>query len=147
MLILQAKTSVRTAASLSVPVIRWQRRDTLHPGADDPAFTELARTRALKMPYYRTLISVCNWFLGSVVFIIASWPVASRSAPFVLVASALGATATAIIGTTRTAIVGLLLTGLHCGGIARLAVLTNFEDFSAANPHFDADTTVRSDGG
>ncbi|BBX84939.1 adenylate cyclase [Mycolicibacterium aubagnense] len=83
---------------LLIPVIRWQRRDTLHPGADDPAFTELARTRALKMPYYRTLISVGNWFLGSVVFIIASWPVASRSAPFVLVASALGATATAIIG-------------------------------------------------
>ena len=83
---------------LLIPVIRWQRRDTLHPGADDPAFTELARTRALKMPYYRTMISVANWFIGSVVFIIASWPVASRSAPFVLVASALGATATAIIG-------------------------------------------------
>ncbi|WP_029105111.1 adenylate/guanylate cyclase domain-containing protein [Mycobacterium sp. 360MFTsu5.1] len=83
---------------LLIPVIRWQRRDTLHGDADDPAFTELARTRALKMPYYRTLISVGNWFLGSVVFIIASWPVASRSAPFVAVASALGATATAIIG-------------------------------------------------
>lgn len=82
---------------LLIPVIRWQRRDTLH-GDADPAFTELARTRALKMPYYRTLISVGNWFLGSVVFIIASWPVASRSAPFVAVASALGATATAIIG-------------------------------------------------
>lgn len=83
---------------LLIPVIRWQRRDTLHGDTDDPAFTELARTRALKMPYYRTLISVGNWFLGSVVFIIASWPVASRSAPFVAVASALGATATAIIG-------------------------------------------------
>jgi len=83
---------------LLIPVIRWQRRDTLHGDAADPAFTELARTRALKMPYYRTLISVGNWFLGSVVFIIASWPVASRSAPFVAVASALGATATAIIG-------------------------------------------------
>lgn len=83
---------------LLIPVIRWQRRDTLHGDADDPEFTELARTRALKMPYYRTLISVGNWFLGSVVFIIASWPVASRSAPFVAVASALGATATAIIG-------------------------------------------------
>ncbi|MUM32114.1 HAMP domain-containing protein, partial [Mycolicibacterium sp. CBMA 361] len=83
---------------LLIPVIRWQRRDTLHGGTDDPAFTELARTRALKMPYYRTLISAGNWFLGSVVFIIASWPVASRSAPFVAVASALGATATAIIG-------------------------------------------------
>jgi adenylate cyclase len=83
---------------LLIPVIRWQRRDTLHGDTADPAFTELARTRALKMPYYRTLISVGNWFLGSVVFIIASWPVASRSAPFVAVASALGATATAIIG-------------------------------------------------
>ena len=83
---------------LLIPVIRWQRRDTLHGDAVDPVFTELARTRALKMPYYRTLISVGNWFLGSVVFIIASWPVASRSAPFVAVASALGATATAIIG-------------------------------------------------
>lgn len=83
---------------LLIPVIRWQRRDTLHGDATDAAFTELARTRALKMPYYRTLISVGNWFLGSVVFIIASWPVASRSAPFVAVASALGATATAIIG-------------------------------------------------
>lgn len=84
---------------LLIPVIRWQRRDTLHGDADDPAFTELARTRALKMPlFHRTLISVRNWFLGSVVFIIASWPVASRSAPFVAVASALGATATAIIG-------------------------------------------------
>lgn len=83
---------------LLIPVIRWQRRDTLHGDATDAAFTELARTRTLKMPYYRTLISVGNWFLGSVVFIIASWPVASRSAPFVAVASALGATATAIIG-------------------------------------------------
>jgi len=43
-------------------------------------------------------ISVSNWLLGSVVFIVASWPVASKSAPVVAVATALGATATAIIG-------------------------------------------------
>jgi adenylate cyclase len=82
---------------LLIPVIRWQRRDTLQVD-DDPAITEQARVRALKMPFYRTMISVANWLMGSVVFIIASWPVASRSAPVVAVASALGATATAIIG-------------------------------------------------
>ena len=82
---------------LLIPVMRWQRRDTLL-GDRDPASTEMARTRALKMPFYRSLISVTNWCLGSVVFIVASWPVASRSAPVVAVATALGATATAIIG-------------------------------------------------
>ncbi|MEZ0051341.1 adenylate cyclase [Mycobacterium sp. MAA66] len=83
---------------LLFPVIRWQRRDTLQADAEDSAFTELARTRALRMPFYRTLISVLNWSMGSVVFIIASWPVASKTAPVVAVATALGATATAIIG-------------------------------------------------
>ncbi|MGV0790448.1 adenylate/guanylate cyclase domain-containing protein [Mycolicibacterium sp. XJ1819] len=82
---------------LLIPVIRWQRRDTLLADGD-PAITELARARALRMPYYRTAISATNWLLGSVVFIVASWPVASKSAPVVAVASALGATATAIIG-------------------------------------------------
>jgi len=82
---------------LLIPIIRWQRRDSLL-GATDPAVTELARVRALRMPYYRSVISVSNWFLGSVVFIVASWPVASHSAPVVAVATALGATATAIIG-------------------------------------------------
>ncbi|WP_319455150.1 MULTISPECIES: adenylate/guanylate cyclase domain-containing protein [unclassified Mycobacterium] len=82
---------------LLIPVIRWQRRDTL-PGGGDSAVTELARVRALKMPFYRSVINVANWFLGSVVFIVASWPVASNSAPVVAVATALGATATAIIG-------------------------------------------------
>lgn len=85
------------ALRLLIPVIRWQRRDTLLTKSD-PAITELARVRALKMPFYRTLISVTNWLLGSIVFIVASWPVASKSAPVVLVATALGATATAIIG-------------------------------------------------
>ena len=82
---------------LLIPVIRWQRRDTLLTQRD-PAVTELARTRALRMPFYRTIISVTNWCLGSIVFIVASWPVASQSAPVVAVATALGATATAIIG-------------------------------------------------
>ena len=65
---------------LLIPVMRWQRRDTLL-GERDPATTEMARTRALKMPFYRSVISVTNWLLGSVVFIVASWPVASKSAP------------------------------------------------------------------
>ena len=82
---------------LLIPVFRWQRRDTLLTQRD-PAVTELARTRALRMPFYRTVISVTNWCLGSIVFIVASWPVASQSAPVVAVATALGATATAIIG-------------------------------------------------
>jgi adenylate cyclase len=82
---------------LLIPVIRWQRGDALL-GDGDPAITELARVRALKMPLYRSVISVANWCLGSVVFIVASWPVASHSAPVVAVATALGATATAIIG-------------------------------------------------
>ncbi|MCT7661764.1 adenylate/guanylate cyclase domain-containing protein [Mycobacterium deserti] len=80
-----------------LPVMRWQRRDMLLRDRD-PADTEVARTRALRMPYYRTVISVMNWMLGSIVFIVASWPVASKSAPVVAVATGLGATATAIIG-------------------------------------------------
>lgn len=82
---------------LLIPVMRWQRRDMLL-GDRDPTETEVARSRALKMPFYRSLINATNWFLGSVVFIVASWPVASRSAPVVAVATGLGATATAIIG-------------------------------------------------
>jgi adenylate cyclase len=82
---------------LLIPVMRWQRRDSLFVDSE-PAATELARTRALKMPFYRSLISVVNWCLGSIVFIVASWPVASHAAPVVAVATALGATATAIIG-------------------------------------------------
>jgi adenylate cyclase len=82
---------------LLIPVIRWQRRDTLLADGD-PNTTALARARALRMPFYRTVISVANWCLGSVVFIVASWPVASKSAPVVAVATALGATATSIIG-------------------------------------------------
>ncbi len=82
---------------LLIPVIRWQRRDTLLADGD-ASTTDLARARALRMPFYRTVISLANWLLGSIVFIVASWPVASKSAPVVAVATALGATATAIIG-------------------------------------------------
>ncbi|BBX19973.1 adenylate/guanylate cyclase domain-containing protein [Mycolicibacterium duvalii] len=80
-----------------IPVMRWQRREMLL-GDRDPGDTEVARMRALRMPFYRSLISATNWLLGSVVFIVASWPVASKSAPVVAVATGLGATATAIIG-------------------------------------------------
>ena len=82
---------------LLVPVFRWQRRDALLTDTD-PAATELARSRALRTPFYRTLISLGYWSIGGVVFIIASWPVARHAAPVVAVATALGATATAIIG-------------------------------------------------
>lgn len=82
---------------LLVPVFRWQRSDG-RLAETDPAATELARTRALQMPTYRTLISGTNWLIGGIVFISASWPVASRAAPVMAVATALGATATSIIG-------------------------------------------------
>ena len=82
---------------LLMPVFRWQRRDNLL-AESDPAATELARSRALRMPFYRTLISMVAWAIGGAVFIIASWSVARYAAPVVAVATALGATATAIIG-------------------------------------------------
>ncbi|OCB28191.1 adenylyl cyclase [Mycobacterium malmoense] len=82
---------------LLMPVFRWQRRDNLLAEAD-PAATELARSRALRMPFYRTLISMVAWLIGGVVFIIASWSVARFAAPVVAVATGLGAAATAIIG-------------------------------------------------
>ena len=82
---------------LLVPVFRWQRRDTLL-AEDDPTATEQARLRALRMPAFRSLISITLWLLGAVVFIVASWPVASHAAPVLAVATLLGATATAIIG-------------------------------------------------
>ena len=65
---------------LLMPVFRWQRRDNLL-AETDPAATELARSRALRMPFYRTLISMAPWCIGGVVFIVASWSVAkSRGA-------------------------------------------------------------------
>ncbi|MGH3968576.1 MAG: adenylate/guanylate cyclase domain-containing protein, partial [Mycobacterium sp.] len=82
---------------LLVPVFRWQRHDGLLAD-DDPAATELARTRALRMPFYRTLINLGYWCVGGVVFIIVSWRETSHLAPVVAVAVALGAAATAIIG-------------------------------------------------
>jgi adenylate cyclase len=82
---------------LLVPVFRWQRRDGLLTDTD-PAATELARSRALRTPFYRTVINLASWCIGGVVFIVASWPVAKHAAPVVAVATALGATATAIIG-------------------------------------------------
>ncbi len=45
---------------LLMPVFRWQRRDNLLAEAD-PAATELARSRALRMPFYRTLTSMVAW--------------------------------------------------------------------------------------
>lgn len=82
---------------LLVPVFRWQRRDALLTD-DDPAVTEQARLRALKMPTYRSMISMTLWLLGAVVFIGASWPVARNAAPEMAMATLGGATATAIIG-------------------------------------------------
>ena len=82
---------------LLLPVFRWQRRDNMLAEAD-PAATELARSRALRMPYYRTLSTVVYWCIGGVVFVVASWSVARFAAPVVAVATALGAAATAIIG-------------------------------------------------
>jgi hypothetical protein len=73
-------TGAYLSLRLLIPVMRWQRRDSLLTQSD-PGATELARTRALKMPLYRSIISVSNWCLGSIVFIVASWPVASNSAP------------------------------------------------------------------
>jgi len=116
-----------------IPVMRWQRRDMLL-GDRDPADTEVARMRALKMPFYRSVISAANWLLGSVVFIVASWPVASKSAPVVAVATALGATATAIIGylqserVLRPVAVAALRGGVpenfHAAGVILRQVLT-----------------------
>lgn len=82
---------------LLMPVFHWQRWAGRRTDGD-PATSELARTRALKMPLYRSAISGVNWCLGGTIFIVAIWPVASRTAPVVAMATALGATATSIIG-------------------------------------------------
>ncbi|WP_406813811.1 adenylate/guanylate cyclase domain-containing protein [Mycobacterium sp. M23085] len=90
-------TGLAVTLRLLLPVFRWQRRDNMLAEAD-PAATELARSRALRMPFYRTLISIVAWAIGSVVFIIASWSVARFAAPVVAVSTGLGAAATSIIG-------------------------------------------------
>lgn len=48
---------------LLAPVFRWQRRDTLLTSAndDDPSATEHARLRALRMPHYRSVITMSSW--------------------------------------------------------------------------------------
>ncbi|OBG38401.1 adenylyl cyclase [Mycolicibacter heraklionensis] len=92
--------SISTA--LLMPVFRWQRREALLADVDatdsDPADTELARSRALRMPFYRSLISICYWTVGGVVFVVISWQVVHNVVPVVVTATALGAAATAIIG-------------------------------------------------
>ncbi|EUA24451.1 putative transmembrane protein [Mycobacterium xenopi 3993] len=90
-------TGFSVSVRLLVPVFRWQRRDSLLADTD-PGTTELARIRALRMPFYRVLISLCYWCVGGVVFIVASWRKTSQLGPVVGVAVALGAAATAIIG-------------------------------------------------
>ena len=87
------------STSLLMPVFRWQRREARLTGPDpDPETTELARSRALRMPFYRSLISISYWAVGGVVFVIISLPVAKDVVPIVITATALGAAATAIIG-------------------------------------------------
>ncbi len=85
---------------LLAPVFRWQRRDTLltSDNVDDPSATEQARLRALRMPHYRSVITMSSWLVGSVVLIVASRPVAEQSVPVLAVATLLGAIADTIIG-------------------------------------------------
>ena len=120
---------------LLLPVFRWQRRDRDGRLTDaDPVATEQARTRALKMPFYRSIISSINWCLGGTIFIIAIWPVASHSAPVVAVATALGATATSIVGylqaerVLRPVAIAALRQGvpeqIHAPGVILRTVLT-----------------------
>jgi adenylate cyclase len=89
------------STSVLMPVFRWQRREARLTGPDpdaDSADTELARSRALRMPFYRSLISIGYWTVGGVVFVSISWPVVNDVVPVVITATALGAAATAIIG-------------------------------------------------
>ncbi len=83
---------------LLIPVFRWQRRDDESLSDEDAVATEFARTRALKMPLYRSVISGASWCLGGIILIIPIWGVISHFAPVVAVAAALGGTAASIIG-------------------------------------------------
>ncbi|MBV8928024.1 MAG: adenylate/guanylate cyclase domain-containing protein, partial [Mycobacteriaceae bacterium] len=118
---------------LLLPVFRWQRRDGILADTD-PAATEFARTRALKMPFYRTVISAVNWCVGGLVFIVAIWPVAAHSVPAVALATGLGATATSIIGYLQAervlrpvaiaALRGGVPENIHAPGVILRTVLT-----------------------
>jgi adenylate cyclase len=83
---------------LLIPVFRWQRGGDESLGGDDAVATELARTRALKMPFYRALIGGATWCLGGIILIIPIWGVVGHFKPVLAVAAALGATASSIIG-------------------------------------------------
>ena len=96
-LIISFTVGALISLKLLAPVFRWQRRDA-SLAEDDPADTARARLLALRMPGYRSMISITSWLLGAVVFIAASWSVARHAAPVMAVATLLGATATAIIG-------------------------------------------------
>ena len=82
---------------LLVPVFRWQRRDALL-AEDDPATTEAGPAAGAADALLPLGDQHDELVLGAVVFIAASWPVASHAAPVVAVATALGADATSIIG-------------------------------------------------
>ena len=83
---------------LLIPVFRWQRGDAESLSDDDAVATEFARTRALKMPLYRSLIGGAAWCLGGIILIIPIWGVVSHFVPVMAMAAALGGTATSIIG-------------------------------------------------
>src|SRR6202000_2600308 len=53
------------SARLLMPVFRWQRRDSLLADTD-PAATALARSRALRTPFHRTVINLASWLIGGV---------------------------------------------------------------------------------
>lgn len=118
---------------LLMPVFRWQRRDG-SLAEIDPAKSEFARTRALKMPLYRSLITAFTWCLGGTVFVLAVWGISPQSAPVVALAIALGASATAIIGylqaerVLRPVAVAALRHGvpdqIHAPGVIRRTLLT-----------------------
>ncbi len=119
---------------LLIPVFRWQRRDEGSLSGEDPAAAEFARTRALKMPFYRALISGATWCLGGTIFIIPIWGVVGHFAPVVAVAAALGATAASIIGylqaerVLRPVAIAALRQGvpehIHAPGVILRTVLT-----------------------
>lgn len=112
---------------LLMPVFRWQRRDNLLT-EPDPAATELARSRALRMPLYRTLISLAVWATGGGVFILASWSVAKHAAPVVAVAPSAVAVAALRSGVPENVnapgvILRLMLAWIPSTGVPLLAIV------------------------